>query len=50
MKLGWADNGEIVIRVDPRYFRPAEVDTLLVSQRKQKWMTQHIRRISSRND
>ena len=23
------DNGEVVIRVDPRYFRPAEVETLL---------------------
>ena len=24
-----ADTGEIVIRIDPRYFRPCEVDTLL---------------------
>ncbi|MEB3333266.1 MAG: GDP-mannose 4,6-dehydratase, partial [Synechococcaceae cyanobacterium] len=24
-----ADNGDTVIRIDPRYFRPAEVDTLL---------------------
>jgi GDPmannose 4,6-dehydratase len=24
-----ADTGEVVVRVDPRYFRPAEVDTLL---------------------
>ena len=24
-----ADTGEIVIRIDPRYFRPAEVSTLL---------------------
>ena len=33
-----ADNGKIVIRVDPRYFRPAEVDTLLgdASKAKQK--------------
>ncbi len=33
-----ADNGDIVIRVDPRYFRPAEVDTLLgdASKAKQK--------------
>ena len=23
------DNGEIVVRIDPRYFRPAEVDNLL---------------------
>ena len=24
-----ADNGKVVIRIDPRYFRPCEVDTLL---------------------
>jgi GDPmannose 4,6-dehydratase len=24
-----ADTGEVVVRIDPRYFRPAEVDTLL---------------------
>jgi len=24
-----ADNGNIVVRIDPRYFRPAEVETLL---------------------
>jgi len=24
-----ADTGEVVVKVDPRYFRPAEVDTLL---------------------
>ena len=45
LKLGWrginwsgngvdeigtrADNGEVVLRIDPRYFRPAEVETLL---------------------
>lgn len=45
LKLGWrginwsgngvdeigtrADNGEVVVRIDPRYFRPAEVETLL---------------------
>jgi GDPmannose 4,6-dehydratase len=23
------DNGEVVVRIDPRYFRPAEVETLL---------------------
>ena len=23
------DTGEVVVRLDPRYFRPAEVDTLL---------------------
>ena len=24
-----ADNGEIVVRIDPKYFRPTEVDELL---------------------
>ena len=24
-----SDTGEIVVRIDPRYFRPAEVETLL---------------------
>jgi len=24
-----ADNGDIVVRIDPKYFRPCEVDTLL---------------------
>lgn len=24
-----ADTGEVVVRIDPRYFRPAEVETLL---------------------
>ena len=24
-----ADNGDVVVRIDPRYFRPAEVETLL---------------------
>ena len=24
-----ADNGNVVVRIDPRYFRPCEVDTLL---------------------
>ena len=23
------DTGEVVVRIDPRYFRPAEVETLL---------------------
>ena len=31
-----ADNGEIVIRIDPRYFRPTEVDTLLGDPTKAK--------------
>ena len=29
-----ADTGDIVIRIDPRYFRPSEVDTLLGNPRK----------------
>ncbi len=29
-----ADTGDIVVRIDPRYFRPAEVDTLLGDPRK----------------
>jgi GDPmannose 4,6-dehydratase len=28
------DSGEIVVRIDPRYFRPAEVDTLLGDPRR----------------
>ena len=24
-----ADNGKVVVRIDPRYFRPCEVETLL---------------------
>ena len=31
-----ADNGQVVIRIDPRYFRPAEVDELQVMPLKQK--------------
>ena len=31
-----ADNGQIVIRIDPRYFRPAEVETLLGNAYKAK--------------
>ena len=31
-----ADNNEIVIRVDPRYFRPAEVNELLGDSNKAK--------------
>ena len=30
------DTGEIVIRIDPRYFRPAEVETLL-GDRGKRW-------------
>ena len=29
-----ADSGEIVIRIDPRYFRPSEVDSLLGDSKK----------------
>ncbi len=28
-EIGRRNNGEVVVRIDPRYFRPAEVDTLL---------------------
>ena len=31
-----ADTGEIVIRIDPRYFRPTEVDELLGDSSKAK--------------
>ena len=31
-----ADNGKVVIRIDPRYFRPAEVETLLGDPTKAK--------------
>ena len=30
------DTGEVVIRIDPRYFRPAEVETLLGDPSKAK--------------
>ena len=30
------DNGEVVVRIDPRYFRPAEVETLLGDPTKAK--------------
>ena len=33
-----ADNGEIVIRIDPRYFRPCEVSSLLGDPTKAKKM------------
>ena len=31
-----ADTGEVVVRIDPRYFRPAEVETLLGDPTKAK--------------
>ena len=31
-----SDNGQIVIRIDPRYFRPSEVNTLLGDPTKAK--------------
>ena len=31
-----SDTGEIVVRIDPRYFRPAEVDSLLGDASKAK--------------
>ena len=30
------DTGEVVVRIDPRYFRPAEVETLLGDPSKAK--------------
>ena len=30
------DNGEIVIKIDPKYFRPTEVDSLLGDAKKAK--------------
>ena len=33
-EVGRRSNGEIVVRIDPRYFRPAEVETLLGDARK----------------
>ena len=32
------DTGEVVVRIDPRYFRPAEVETLLGDPSKAKEM------------
>ena len=31
-----ADNGEVVVKIDPRYFRPTEVETLLGDPSKAK--------------
>ena len=28
-EVGYRSTGEVVVRIDPRYFRPAEVETLL---------------------
>ena len=33
-EIGLRSTGEIVVRIDPRYFRPAEVETCLVTQQK----------------
>ena len=37
-----SDTGDVVVRIDPRYFRPAEVDTLLgdpsKARRQLGWM------------
>ena len=33
-----ADTGAVVVRIDPRYFRPAEVDTLLGDPSKAREM------------
>ena len=35
-EIGRRDTGQVVIRIDPRYFRPAEVDTLLGDPAKAK--------------
>ena len=31
-----ADNGDVVVKIDPRYFRPAEVETFLGSHQSQR--------------
>ena len=33
-EVGRRSTGEVVVRIDPRYFRPAEVETLLGDPRK----------------
>ena len=47
------DNGEVVVRIDPRYFRPAEVDTLLGDPSKAReklgWTPQTTRRFDCRD-
>jgi len=35
-EVGEDGNGRVIVRVDPRYFRPAEVETLLGDPRKAK--------------
>tara|TARA_B100000579_G_scaffold45520_1_gene31765 strand:- start:29713 stop:30852 length:1140 start_codon:yes stop_codon:yes gene_type:complete len=35
-EIGMRNNGDIVVRIDPRYFRPAEVDSLLGNPLKAK--------------
>ncbi|PJC70701.1 MAG: GDP-mannose 4,6-dehydratase, partial [Zetaproteobacteria bacterium CG_4_8_14_3_um_filter_59_5] len=35
-ETGTDQNGKIIVRVDPRYFRPAEVETLLGDPSKAK--------------
>ena len=48
------DNGEIIIRIDPRYYRPTEVETLLgdASKARKNWMgpKNYFRRNDPRND
>ena len=44
-----ADTGEVVVRDDPRYFRPAEVETLLGDPRKQKRKLNWIHRLRLKN-
>ena len=34
LEVGRRSSGEVVVRIDPRYFRPAEVETLLGDPRK----------------
>ena len=43
------DTGEVVVRIDPRYFRPAEVETLLGDPSKAKEMLGWTRRPPLRN-
>ena len=39
------DNGAVVVRIDPRYFRPAEVETLLGDPTKEKNWVGHLLQI-----
>ena len=36
MALRWVKPGDVIVRVDPRYFRPTEVETLLGDPTKAK--------------